>query len=111
MKLNIELGENLDGPVMAMPKSDPKMHYPQLHITSKKEIPFPKEGTMVIHYKKIGSSEHGQGDDMRYSCDLEVHKIISVEGEKQPNAPSKRDKSAEDSLDALAAEKSKQKDY
>jgi hypothetical protein len=61
---------------------------------------------MVIRYRKVGSSEHGSGEKTRYTCDIAVHEIVSAEAD-EVEAPSKRDKSAEESLDALAKEKAK----
>lgn len=112
MKLNIDLAEKWDMPLSVMSESrNSEVHYPQLHITRDEEIHLPKEGTMVIRYRKVGYSEHGKGDDMRYTCDIEVHKILSVEELEEVENPSKRDRSAEEALDKLASEKSKEKDY
>lgn len=106
MKLNIELGEKISEPSTAtMSSSKDKMYYPELHLTSDEELDIPETGTMVIQYKKVGySSRNG-----KHTCDLEVHKVISADETKGPSAPSKRDKSAEEALDALAKEKSANK--
>ena len=105
MKLNIDLSES--GPCCGPSEVSREPYYPQLHITGKKELHLPKEGTMVIRYRKVGSSEHGSGENMRYTCDIAVHEIVSAKADEEVEAPSKRDKSAEESLDALAKEKAK----
>lgn len=107
MKLNLELGEKMSDPV-SVTSDSPKgrMYYPELHVTKDEPIDLPKEGTMVIHYKKVASSER----EGKYSCTFEVHKIVSATSD-EPDAPSKRDKSAEDALDDLAEQKSKERSY
>lgn len=61
---------------------------------------------MVIRYKKVSSSEREDS----YSCTLEVHEIVSAEGE-QNKSPSQRDKSVDEALDALVEAKKKEKGY
>lgn len=106
MKLNIKLGEKHSGPVMVSEGPKDQMFYPELHVTKDEPIHFPKEGTMVIRYRKVATSER----DGRYSCTFEVHELVSVTGD-DPEAPSKRDKSGEDALDDLAEQKSKERGY
>lgn len=62
---------------------------------------------MTVRYKKVSSSEHeSERDGKTYSCCIEVREIVSAESD-EVEAPSKRDRSAEDSLDSLMAEKEK----
>jgi hypothetical protein len=106
MKLNIELGEK--GPETVAMSDSPKgrVYYPELHITEDEPLDLPKEGTMVIRYKKVATSER----DGKYSCTVEVHELISATGD-EPEAPSKRDKSGEEALDDLAEKKAKERGY
>ena len=106
MKLNIKLGEKISAPVSVSEGPKDSMYYPELHVTKDEPIHFPKEGTMVIRYKKVALSER----DGKYSCTFEVHELVSVDGD-EPEAPSKRDKSGEDALDELAEKKSKERGY
>lgn len=82
-----------------------RMHYPELSVTKDEPIQLPKEGTMVVRYKKVASSER----DGKYSCTFEISEIVSVDGEKEVNAPSKRDKSGEEALDDLAEKRFKER--
>lgn len=110
MKLNIKLGEK--HPEYPSPccgsDSDNKdrVWYPEVRISHDEPLSIPKEGTMTIRYKKIESSERNE----KYSCTFEVHEIISAQGEAD-ESPSKRDRSAEEALDVLAAEVKKGKGY
>lgn len=103
-QLNINLAE--EGPSVP---SDFKDHtyYPSLHISGKKELDLPKEGVMTIRYKKTHSAvTESEKFGPQYSCTIEVHEIVSAESD-EVEAPSKRDRSAEESLDKLMDEKKK----
>lgn len=84
--------------------SDSEM-YPSFTVHSEERIDFPHSGEMTIKFKKIGSEDRNG----HYTCQIEVHKIVSMYGGKD-DAPYKRDKSAEESLDALAANRMKEKE-
>jgi hypothetical protein len=84
-----------------------KNDYPKFTYYHDEESDFPEEGIMTIRYCKVRSDDDtGRPEDKRYSCTIGVEEIISYKAVKS-EAPASRDKSAEDALDALAAEKSK----
>lgn len=105
MKLNIDLGSK-SGEGLSVPPDMGDVYYPTLHISGKKELDLPKEGVMTIRYKKVSSSESEDERGSRYSCTIDVHEIVSAESD-EVEAPSKRDRSAEESLDRLMDEKKK----
>lgn len=63
---------------------------------------------MTVRYKKTSSSmSENDRDGKSYSCGIEVREIVSVSGE-EVEAPSKRNRDAEDALDKLMEEKKKE---
>lgn len=108
-KVNIDLGYNFKDMVMSPAEVDSEKMYPTFHVESDEKIDFPHKGEMTIKFKKISSElREGKNGD-RYSCTIEVRKIVSMYGDEK-DAPYKRDKSAEESLDSLAAERMKEKE-
>lgn len=101
-KVNIDLGYSMDDMMPEM-DGDKEMH-PSFTVHSDEKIDFPHEGEMTIKYKKV-SSEDRKG---HYTCQIEVRKIVSMYGDK--DAPYKRDKSAEEALDDLAAKRMKERE-
>jgi len=105
MKLNIDLSEENGGP--EGPPSIPDKYYPSLHISGKEELDIPKEGLMTVRYKKVSSSEsRNEKSGPRYSCTIEVYKIVSAESD-EAESPTKRNSESEDALDKLMDEKKK----
>lgn len=110
-QLNLDLGSD----DMAFPCgcSEPKkVFYPSFHYSGPTKVEVPDEGIMTIRYCKTNSSvnvDH-ERDKKRYSCGFDVKEIISAEAD-EVEAPAKRDRSSEESLDALMAEKSSKKGY
>lgn len=103
-QLNINLAEEGPSSPCACESKD-NTYYPSLHISGKKELGIPKEGTMVIKYKKTHSSvSESDRSEPRYSCTIEVREIVSAESD-EVEAPSKRNSESEDALDKLMAEK------
>lgn len=82
-------------------------HYPSFHFSGDEPLDIPHEGTMTIRYKKTSSSMSKGSKGESYSCTVEVQEIVSADGKKGADAPSKRDKSAEENLDRLMSEKEK----
>lgn len=109
-KVNIDLGYRFSEMITSPHEvdRDEKM-YPSFHVESDEKIDFPHEGEMTIKFKKISSEMREGKNGDKYSCTIEVRKIVSMYGEKD-DAPSKRDRSAEEALDALAAEKMRKED-
>lgn len=109
MKMNHDLG--YDYSHMAEMVSPDAEHYPTTRLEGKDELDLPKEGTITFKFKKIReeNSTTAEGGH-RYSCTLELHKLVGVEGGK--SAPTKRYNSAEEALDKLmkAASKDKSED-
>lgn len=88
-----------------MPTSTPdEPYYPSITFQEDEPLDLPKEGVMVVKYKKVRSTEEKDGS---YTCTVEIQEIVSVESKKS-EAPSKRDKSAEEALDAHMAAKEKE---
>jgi|KBSSwiStaDraftv2_1062776.scaffolds.fasta_scaffold44605_4 hypothetical protein len=112
-KYNLDLeGANYPGgePYPESPGNDEKNDYPQFTYYHEEEFEGPEEGIMTIRYCKVKSDHDTRRPaDKQYSCTLGVEEIISVKAVKS-EAPASRDRSAEESLDALAAEKSKEND-
>lgn len=105
MKLNIDLGESNGAEVAPSPRKE--KYYPSLHVSGKKELEIPKEGLMTIRYKKVNSSQSESEDDgPRYSCTIEVHELVSADGE-EVESPTKKNSESEDALDKLMDEKKK----
>lgn len=100
-KKNIDLGYNFKDTMPEM-DSDKEM-FPSFTVHSDERIDFPHDGEMTIKFKKVGSEDRNG----HYTCQIEVRKIVSMyDGEK--DAPYKRDKSAEQSLDELRAKRAKE---
>lgn len=108
-KKNIDLGYRFKDMVSGLEELTDEKMYPTFHVESDEKIDFPKEGEMTIKFKKISSEMREGKNGDRYSCTIEVHKIVSMYGDEK-DAPYKRDKSAEESLDALAAKRMKEKE-
>lgn len=84
--MKIELGQKYDNsPCAPMEsKGDDKMHYPSLYFTHDAPVELPEDGTAVITFRKIESSENTRDpDDPKYRCEIEVHSIeVKGGGEK-----------------------------
>lgn len=110
-QLNFDLGQTSEGPCCAPCGSgEDRVYYPSFHFNGDKKLDVPDEGVMTVRYKKVSSSQSEDKRGKHYSCCIEVQEIVSAHGE-EVEAPSKRDKSAEESLDALMAEKQSKKGY
>lgn len=64
--------------------SEEKVSYPSLYFTHDKPVDLPDEGTAVIKFRKIESSENTRDpEDPKYRCEIEVHSIeVKGGGEK-----------------------------
>lgn len=85
---------------MPTPVGVSEEHYPSFHYEGGKDLGLPDEGVMKIHFCKTSSSVSERDGNKRYSCTVEVKKILDVEAEKD-DSPTKRDRSNEDALDAI----------
>ncbi len=106
-EINIDLGESYPHPPHLTPmsvESEDHVHYPELHVVTDEMLDIPREGKMIVHYRKKGYRELDNG---KYSCDICIKKIVAVETVKAP--PSQRDRSAEEALDALAEKMAEEK--
>lgn len=75
-------------------------HYPSFHYEGEQDLGLPDEGEMTVKFRKTSSSTSERDGHKRYSCTVEVKKILNVEGEKD-DSPTKRDTSGDDALDAI----------
>lgn len=107
-QLNFDLGQTSDGPCCAMTSSAKETYYPSFHHSGDEKLDVPDEGTMLVRYKKVSSSQSEDKRGEHYSCCIEVQEIISVSGDAKKNAPSRRDKSGEEALDAHMAAREKE---
>ncbi len=92
---------------MQVSQSDkmPDRIFPRFHYSGPVELELPDEGTMEVEFCKKSETSRVREDGTHwYECDIEVKKILEVEGEDEDevNPPTRRDTSAEDALDALA---------
>lgn len=108
MKLNLDLGQEMSEACCPVNKTeDTKKYYPSFHYSGDKPLRVPKEGEMVVRYKKV-SSGHNEtpGGKEHFDCTIEIREIISVGGEDYESPPaSNRMKDSEDALDKLRREK------
>lgn len=84
--MKIELGQKYDSaccaPTGANETKD-KVSYPSLYFTHDKPVELPDEGTAVITFRKIESSENVRDpEDPKYRCEIEV-RSIEVKGGKK----------------------------
>lgn len=90
--MKIDLGQKQDSTGCCAPmaeKSDDKMHYPSLYFTHDEPVNLPAEGTAVITFRKIESSENTRDpDDPKYRCEIEVRSIEVKGGEVGMNVGS-----------------------
>lgn len=108
-KTNIDLGYNFKDMVMSPSEVRDEKMYPTFHVVSDEKIDFPHAGEMTITFKKLSSETREGENGNRYECTIEVRKIVEMYPEKDTR-PSKRDRTAEESLDALATKRMKEKE-
>ena len=97
-------------------EADTHIHYPSLWFHNKAELKdLPKEGTAIIHYKKVMEREEkitiNGKEENRYTTELEIHGIKAGEATESTEAKA----SEHDDEDAIemgleAASKSKETD-
>lgn len=84
--MKIDLGQKYDPSCCApMPSStgEGKMSYPSLYFTHDKPVDLPDEGTAVITFRKVESSENTRDPSApKYRCEIEVHSIEPKGGKK-----------------------------
>jgi hypothetical protein len=102
MKYNHDLGEQAESPTSVETQTGgTRIFYPSVHLSGDEELDLPEEGTITFKFKiRREASSKGENGKLRYECDLDLTKLVAAEGEKDAR-PSKRDTSAEDSLDKL----------
>jgi hypothetical protein len=79
--------------------------YPTFHYEGPEEIDIPSEGKMLVEYCQKNVVEIKTNGKHWYKCDVEIRKVISAEEADEVEAPSRRDTSTEDALDALMEER------
>jgi hypothetical protein len=104
-----DLGENLsmkgsDHIAKVEEEADTHIHYPTLWFHNKNELKdIPKEGTAVIHYKKVMEREEtitiNGKTETRYTTELQIHGIKPEEGEEYTEKSSEEEPSNEDAID------------
>jgi hypothetical protein len=116
MQLNLDLDQSEDMPeksIAGNPQSTPKPRpfYPSFHhegTVDWEDAGITDEGTMTIRYCITRSTEtNHEGEDERYSYDVEVREILSVAPEKDESPSKSYGKDSENALDALAAKLAK----
>jgi len=84
--MKIDLAQKIDMtcPSPGGSSSDAKMSYPSLYFTHDEPVDLPDEGTAVIKFRKVESSENTRDpDDPKYRCEIEVHSIDVAESRKK----------------------------
>lgn len=84
------------------PLDSKKVWYPTIHLEGKSLAGLPKSGVLKIKFKKVRSEKTEKEDGTtRYSCTLEVQKIVGVEGKREEaDVPDRQ--ASEQALDLLA---------
>lgn len=73
----IDLGDHFEGPTCAPLDSNPRVNYPTLYVSGKKEsVELPDKGTATIQYRIRNRSMTKYGEDeAKHSVDIEVQSI------------------------------------
>jgi hypothetical protein len=109
MKMPMDLGYKMDGPSKA---SMPDKMYPSLHLEWPTEYDLPDSGEMTVTFRKTHESKSkGQGGKPRYTVDLEIRSIDSVEEGDEATPDDETEESGSDALDRHAAEMSDKENY
>lgn len=108
--VNIDLGKEAgDYPEPCCPaKSDGEKRYPCFYYDGEDPIELPKEGKLIIEFKRVSQTSSETDGEERYSCTIEVRKIVGLEGSVE--APTKKYDEAGDALDAIVKALSKEKE-
>lgn len=77
-----------------------RVYYPSLYLNGK-EVDLPDGGEIVLKFKKLSETKSTRDGKSEYSCELEIHEIVSVKGGSKKKAS--RDES-EEALDKLRSE-------
>lgn len=104
MKLNIDLGKKPSEDMVPVNVSASKTYYPSFTYSGDESLNLPKEGTMVVKFTKRRESTDETEDGTRYTCEIEVNKIVSIDSD-EVKAPAKSGRESSDALDALMAKK------
>lgn len=84
-------------------------YYPEFSFTEDKPCDIPEEGELTVKYRLVRHAVDTTNEDKpRYSYTVCVKELISAVGEKEPSVNEYKDE-AGDALDALVAEKAKEK--
>lgn len=103
-EINLDLGYKFDDHLHSPSEVDrDETMYPSFHFEGKEKPEIPHEGTMTIRYKKTSSSMSESKSGKRYSCSVEVRKIVSAES-SDPEAPTKSNRETEDALDKIKSD-------
>jgi hypothetical protein len=108
----IDLGYKMDmGPSSTASMAE-KM-YPNLHLEWPSDYDLPDSGEMTVTFRKTGENKSKNRDGkMRYTVDLEIKSINSVEeGEADAHDETAEEESGSDALDRHAAEVSDKEAY
>lgn len=97
-KYPINLGKKMGGhPMMAeVAKPSDEMYFPSLHLDWEKPYDLPKEGTMVVKFKKTSESNTTRDGKTNQSVSLDIIEIVSVDSEEAPEVSEPGDR-----IDAL----------
>ena len=93
----IDLGEEMKPMTAIEIEREPaSVHYPSLYFSDAKELmDFPKEGTAVIHFKKVMEKKETMMRDgeekKRYCVELEIHGIKSTGKSKMESMEEEED--------------------
>lgn len=104
IELNVSLERNYDG----MPVPSGPEEYPSFSFTEDEPCDLPEEGTLTVKYRLARHEEDKTNEERpKYRYTVQIEKLISAVPEEEESKPSYKE--SEDALDALAAEKAKEK--
>lgn len=111
-KLNVDLGKDFKASMPSEKDMKEEMMYPSFRADVKDKLDLPYEGILTIRYCKRSSEHRTDPDgDEHYSCEIQVKELLSVEADKNSEAPSKsHSKDSEDALDKLAHKRAESKE-
>lgn len=110
----VDLGEEMKPMTSIEIERESSVHYPSLYFDNAKELmDFPKEGTAVIHFKKVMEKKETimrDGEEKkRYCVELEIHGIKS--NGKSKMEPMEEEEDDEDAIEKGLKEAESEDEY
>ena len=108
-----DLGEKMKSianEIAEMPKDEERIHYPSLYFDNAEGLKnLPKEGTAVIHYKKVMEKtticEHNGKSETRHCVELQINGIKPGESTEEESSEPDDEDAIEKGLEAASESK------